>query len=746
MGKQKLKYKISPLHYLYFSVIVLFVITVFSRTETENKKNYNYDTYEYILLDNYDSTIAESIEDKNYSWKTSKVGKTIPNPNKSKYVLAKFKIPDDVNGIASLYITTEKNNFNIFYDGQFKETPSKIQLSKYIKTPMKYTYSKNDIKKEENIYLYMQTNVPKYAGYINNISITYDESPSAVLSKELFNYLLFVICMVYLIIVLVYTIYYERNIRPNQFRYMFFASFSLILILLSHSSVILTLFNVITWTSINTLSRCAFTWSYLNVIRVYSKDENVKRYLKYAGNLSILLSLLIIYLNLSGIAFYSITNIIIEMYLIIILPFISYLIYKQTKNKPQAILLTTLNCIFNFLTLLHILEETKIITFYSPSLLLFFIMCFILINIYIFKMYMEKNLAIKNMIKEVNSKAKDLDNIIVSLDNTLKTGNDMDATFVEIHKSISMLINDLDTVYMYIYYIDNQKDIFKNVYKQGSMTHYKQEVKNDVDNIKKLNKDIIKSNNNSTIFYLVENNFIQVAFYLENSTYFKKDEIELIYLFFNSIKKNIQNTLVYRDSILNQQSVLFEVAKIINKREEYKYNSKAIGELCYYISKKIGMNYTEAVYCKIVSYAINIGKLNINSNNLSKKYNTLSEREESKQFINISYEMLKNYDNVVMKIGTKVAQQFYENYNGSGSFGLKGKDIDIYARIIRVAYDFVYYYLSDLPNSSGDYSMSLQILKVYENIKYDPVIINCLVENQEEIKQILDKNNKRDVS
>ncbi len=169
-----------------------------------------------------------------------------------------------------------------------------------------------------------------------------------------------------------------------------------------------------------------------------------------------------------------------------------------------------------------------------------------------------------------------------------------------------------------------------------------------------------------------------------------------------------------------------------------KYNSVATGELIYYIARKSGMNYTNTMQCKIVSYAINIGKLNIRSELLNKRVLNNQEQEEYNEYINITHDMVKNYSNSIMQLVKTVCEQYNYDYRLISSNLFDDSSIDINVKIIKVAESMSYFYLNKFIYSYGKYDSALQLVQVQSGITLDPSIIKILHDNKKEVKAILD--------
>jgi putative two-component system response regulator len=103
------------------------------------------------------------------------------------------------------------------------------------------------------------------------------------------------------------------------------------------------------------------------------------------------------------------------------------------------------------------------------------------------------------------------------------------------------------------------------------------------------------------------------------------------------------------------------------------------------------MGYLDSI-CDLVSNAAalhDIGKIAIPSEIVS-KYGLLSNKERSIMNKHTEYgkEILGSIDTEFMKIASEIAYEHHEHYDGSGNNKKSGEEINMYARIVAVAYVF----------------------------------------------------------
>lgn len=117
---------------------------------------------------------------------------------------------------------------------------------------------------------------------------------------------------------------------------------------------------------------------------------------------------------------------------------------------------------------------------------------------------------------------------------------------------------------------------------------------------------------------------------------------------------------------------------------------------------------------------------------LKKKTKTLSEKEKRifKEHTNLGNLLLKGIGIGIKK--RKIIKYHHENLDGSGYFGIIGKNIPIESKIIRVAdmYDRIVSW------NNNSHEEALNFLEKYKNVFFDPIVVDAIFKLQIEIKSI----------
>lgn len=192
-----------------------------------------------------------------------------------------------------------------------------------------------------------------------------------------------------------------------------------------------------------------------------------------------------------------------------------------------------------------------------------------------------------------------------------------------------------------------------------------------------------KIQNNETGEVLVADNFISVQGEVEEA-YFKTTEKTELLLFVNvSIFKGVEKRFNELIALNN---------KVLDKDQETKEHCTRLNDLSLKTAEKLNLKNRQLFALGYASFLHDIGKLNIDTEVLTKPgHLTSAEWEEMKRHPEMGKELIQEYlKEDYYKNVAKIVHQHHEKYDGSGyPQGLKGEEIMIEARILAVvdAYD-----------------------------------------------------------
>ncbi|MDN5341332.1 MULTISPECIES: HD domain-containing phosphohydrolase [Oceanotoga] len=165
-----------------------------------------------------------------------------------------------------------------------------------------------------------------------------------------------------------------------------------------------------------------------------------------------------------------------------------------------------------------------------------------------------------------------------------------------------------------------------------------------------------------------------------------------------------------------------------------------IGELAYFIAKKMDLNSDFCEKIKIFAPLHDIGKIFVDKNILTKKESlTTDEWEDMKKHTLYSSYLLSGNSN--FKIAYNIALYHHEKFDGTGyPSGLLGNDIPIEAQIVSVV--DVYDALRSKRSYKSDFSHEKTMEIIFKGDgrtspnHFNPEILKVLKENSDEIKQL----------
>lgn len=193
--------------------------------------------------------------------------------------------------------------------------------------------------------------------------------------------------------------------------------------------------------------------------------------------------------------------------------------------------------------------------------------------------------------------------------------------------------------------------------------------------------------------------------------------------------RNIQFETVYN---LNEISEL--------RSKETGYHIKRVALYSILLGKKLGMTEEEIEVLQLAASMHDIGKINIPDKILNKP-GKLTDEEFTvmKSHTEIGYDILKNTNNNVMKVGAIVAKYHHEKYNGKGYYGLKGEEIPKVARIVAVADVFDALSVNRVYKDAWPLEKIMDLFKKERGEHFDSDLVDILFEYLGEFLEIRDR-------
>lgn len=215
----------------------------------------------------------------------------------------------------------------------------------------------------------------------------------------------------------------------------------------------------------------------------------------------------------------------------------------------------------------------------------------------------------------------------------------------------------------------------------------------------------------------------------------------LIDIFSSNISITLDNILLNSEIETSQKEIIFTLGEIAEARsKETGHHVKRVAEYTKLLALMYGFPMELAEKIRLASPMHDIGKLAIPDSILNKPGKlTPEEFEIMKTHSTIGYEMLKNSKRDIIKMGSIIALQHHEKFNGTGyPAGLKGEDIHIYGRISAITDVF------DALGSDRVYKKAWPLDKIIDLFKeergqhFDPNLVDLFLDNLNEFLKIRD--------
>ncbi|MBD3840136.1 MAG: HD domain-containing protein, partial [Epsilonproteobacteria bacterium] len=212
---------------------------------------------------------------------------------------------------------------------------------------------------------------------------------------------------------------------------------------------------------------------------------------------------------------------------------------------------------------------------------------------------------------------------------------------------------------------------------------------------------------------------------------YKNNLEELVY-------KKTQDISKLNDEIVKtQQDLIYTLATLVDTHSPETGNHiRRVSEYSYLLAKSLGMSDEEAELVKIASTMHDIGKIGIRDSILMKpSILTPEEQIEMRRHTTLGYEMLCTSDRPFFKAASLIALEHHEKYDGSGyPKGLKGEEINIYARITAVADVFDALSTARVYKPAWGDEKILPFFQEQKGKHFDPKIVDLFFDKFYEIK------------
>lgn len=208
------------------------------------------------------------------------------------------------------------------------------------------------------------------------------------------------------------------------------------------------------------------------------------------------------------------------------------------------------------------------------------------------------------------------------------------------------------------------------------------------------------------------------------------------------IQELINGLAQKNDELYNEQeSIITSLAELIEAQsQETGQHVKRVSEYTKILCEALGMSDEEVWKVSTASALHDAGKMIIDQNILNKPGKlTAEEFDIVKQHVAYGKKLLEKNTGELMRIAANIAYHHHERYDGNGYMGIKGENIDRYARCVSVADVF------DALVSRRPYKEPWTPEAAYEEIvsqsgkQFDPAVVEAFKNNFDKFREVLQK-------
>ncbi len=205
-------------------------------------------------------------------------------------------------------------------------------------------------------------------------------------------------------------------------------------------------------------------------------------------------------------------------------------------------------------------------------------------------------------------------------------------------------------------------------------------------------------------------------------------------------EKNLQLQYLNEEIELTLKETMLAMGQIEELRSgETKRHTQRVAAISILIAKAYGLSEEEIKLIELTSPLHDIGKIGIADAILNKPMK-LSEEEFShmKTHATLGHDILKHSKRKVLNVAATIAHEHHEKYDGTGyPRGLKGDEINIYARIVAVVDVFDALLSKRVYKQKWSLDDVVEFLKKERGKHFDPKIVDIVLENIDECSKIV---------
>lgn len=230
--------------------------------------------------------------------------------------------------------------------------------------------------------------------------------------------------------------------------------------------------------------------------------------------------------------------------------------------------------------------------------------------------------------------------------------------------------------------------------------------------------------------------------YFENIDIEEKIEAEVLEVFCNNILSAIENFHLSEEISNTQKDIIYTLGEIVEtKSNEVGFHIKRVSEYTRILAELYGEDPIEAEIIAVASTMHDIGKIVVDDSILKKPEKLLdSEFEIIKKHSDVGYNMLRNSTGKIVEYAAIIAHQHHEKYNGKGyPLGLKGEEINIYARMVAIADVFDALVSKRVYKEKWTIEDTIKEFKKERGEHFDPYLVDLFLTNLDRFLEVMEK-------
>jgi response regulator RpfG family c-di-GMP phosphodiesterase len=202
---------------------------------------------------------------------------------------------------------------------------------------------------------------------------------------------------------------------------------------------------------------------------------------------------------------------------------------------------------------------------------------------------------------------------------------------------------------------------------------------------------------------------------------------ELIEVFNSNISIAFENLHLNQEIEHTQHEIIYTLGEVTEARSyETGYHVKRVGEYSRIMARSYGLDIDQANLLKLSAALHDVGKVGIPDAILNKPGPlTAEEFEVMKEHTVLGHKVLAKSERQILKSASVIAHQHHEHFDGSGyPRGLKGDEIDIFARIVAIADVFDALCSDRIYRPAWDDERIYAYIREYRGSKFDPDVVD----------------------